>query len=46
VITGYEKDVNDFIRWSKTGPDRALVENVIVSKQPETFFKEFEVKRR
>jgi acylphosphatase len=46
MITGDEKDVNDFIKWSKTGPDRALVENVIVSKQPETFFKEFEVKRR
>jgi len=46
MITGDEKDVNDFIKWSKTGPDRALVENVTVSKQSETFFKEFEVKRR
>ncbi len=46
MITGEENDVNDFIKWCKTGPDRASVEEVMVSKQPETFFKEFEVKRR
>lgn len=46
MITGEEKDVNDFIKWCKTGPDRAEVEEVMVSGQPETFFKEFEVKRR
>jgi acylphosphatase len=46
MITGDEKEVNDFIKWCKTGPDRADVEEVIVSDQPETFFKEFEVKRR
>ena len=46
MITGEEKDVNDFINWCKTGPDRAKVEEVMVSGQPETFFKEFEVKRR
>jgi acylphosphatase len=46
MITGDEQQVNDFIKWCKTGPDRAEVEEVIVSDQPETFFKEFEVKRR
>jgi acylphosphatase len=46
MISGEEKDVNDFINWCKTGPDRAEVEEVMVSGQPETFFKEFEVKRR
>jgi acylphosphatase len=46
MITGDEKEVNDFIKWCKTGPDRAEVEEVMVSSQPEIFFKEFEVKRR
>ena len=46
MITGDEKDVKDFIKWCKTGPDRADVEEVMVFGQPETFFKEFEVKRR
>ena len=46
LITGDEKDVSDFIKWCKTGPDRAKVKEVIVTKQPETFFDKFEVKRR
>jgi len=46
MITGDEQQVNDFIKWCKTGPDRAEVEEVTVSSQPEIFFKEFEVKRR
>jgi len=46
MITGDEKELNDFIKWCKTGPDRAEVEEVTVSSQPEIFFKEFEVKRR
>lgn len=46
LITGEENEVNDFIKWCKTGPDRAEVKEVIVLKQPETFFKSFEVKRR
>jgi acylphosphatase len=46
LITGDEKDVNQFIKWCHSGPERAEVEEVIVSKQPETLFKEFEVIRR
>ena len=46
MITGDEQQVNDFIKWCKTGPDRAEVEEVMVSSEPEIFFKEFEVKRR
>jgi len=46
LITGDEKNVSDFIKWCKTGPDRAKVKEVIVTKQPETFFDKFEVKRR
>jgi len=45
LITGDEKNVSDFIKWCKTGPDRAKVKEVIVTKQPETFFDKFEVKR-
>jgi acylphosphatase len=46
LITGDEKNVSDFIKWCKTGPERAQVKEVIVTKQPETFFDKFEVKRR
>jgi acylphosphatase len=46
MITGEEKDVNDFIKWCKTGPERAAVKEVMVSKQPETTFGNFEVRRR
>ena len=46
LITGDEKDVRDFIKWCKTGPERAEVKEIIVTKQPETFFEKFEVKRR
>jgi acylphosphatase len=46
LITGDEKDVSDFIKWCKTGPERAEVKDVIVSKQPETFFEKFEVRRK
>ena len=45
LITGEENDVNNFIKWYKTGPERAKVKEVIVSKEPEIFFEEFEVKR-
>lgn len=45
VITGSADDVNDFINWCKKGPEKAEVENVAVSKLPETFFKRFEVIR-
>ena len=46
MITGEENDVNDFIKWCKTGPDKAKVKEVIVSKEVDTFFDKFEVKRR
>jgi acylphosphatase len=46
VISGDEKAVNDFIKWAKTGPERAIVDKVIVSEQPFTVFENFEIKRR
>ncbi len=45
MITGAETDVNDFIKWCKKGPERADVKEVLVTKQPETVFKKFEVRR-
>ncbi|MGN6530678.1 MAG: acylphosphatase [Ginsengibacter sp.] len=45
MITGEGTDVNDFIKWCKTGPDRAKVKEVLVTKQPETVFEKFEVRR-
>jgi len=45
LITGEENDVNSFIKWCKTGPERAKVKEVNVSKKPEILFERFEVKR-
>jgi acylphosphatase len=45
MVTGEENDVNDFIKWCKGGPERATVKDVIVSKQAETTFEKFEVRR-
>ena len=45
MITGNSDDVKSFINWCRTGPDKADVTDVAVSKHPETFFKEFEIIR-
>ncbi len=45
MISGNEKDVEAFVNWCKSGPDRANVEEVIVSKKETTFFKKFEILR-
>ncbi|MEO8820764.1 MAG: acylphosphatase [Ginsengibacter sp.] len=46
VISGNEKEINDFITWVKSGPEKAKVEEVLVSKQTITFFERFEIIRR
>jgi acylphosphatase len=46
MITGRENDVNDFIKWCKIGPQNARVKEVIVSKEADTFFEDYEVRRR
>lgn len=46
LITGEVEDVKNFIKWCKTGPERARVKEVVVSKQPQIIFKKFEVMRR
>lgn len=42
-VTGASDDIKRFLDWCKTGPEKANVEDVAISKQPETFFKKFEV---
>ena len=46
LITGEEKDVNDFINWCREGPERAEVKEVKVSKELLSHFEKFEVVRR
>lgn len=45
MISGEEKNVKTFIDWCKSGPDRAEVEEVIVSRKENAFFEKFEIKR-
>ena len=45
LITGTSDDIKSFIHWCKTGPEKANVEDVAISKQPEIIFKKFEVIR-
>ena len=43
LVTGTSGDITSFINWCETGPERANVESVVISKQPEITFKKFEV---
>lgn len=45
LITGENNNVNEFIDWCKTGPQRARVDRVNVSKMPEIKFDHFEIIR-
>jgi acylphosphatase len=45
MITGEKSDVEQFIEFCETGPERAFVEKVEVSKREKTDFKKFEVIR-
>ncbi|RNI36113.1 acylphosphatase [Hanamia caeni] len=45
VVTGDKSEVEQFIEFCKTGPERAFVEKVEVSKREKTDFKKFEVIR-
>ena len=46
VVSGEEKNVKAFVDWCKSGPDRAEVQEVVVSQKEKISFKKFEVKRR
>lgn len=45
LITGNEKDLDDFLNFCKKGPERAEVEEVKVSKKQKMDFEKFEVIR-
>jgi acylphosphatase len=43
MIYGQSNKINDFIDWCKTGPEKAKVEEVIISHLPEIKFNKFEI---
>lgn len=45
MVSGDENSVKEFIKWCKTGPERAKVKEVIISKKPDTFFEGFRILR-
>ena len=45
LITGEAENVNEFIKWCKTGPEKARVEEVAVYQKPAIRFESFEVVR-
>lgn len=45
MVYGQANKVSQFIDWCKTGPGKARVEKVIVSKLPEIKFDKFEIIR-
>jgi acylphosphatase len=46
LVTGDEKALNDFVNFCKAGPERAVVDEVKVSKQQKIDFEKFEIIRR
>ena len=45
VASGDDQQLNEFISWCKQGPEKATVEDVIVTQKKETSFNDFEVIR-
>ena len=45
VASGDDQQLNEFISWCKQGPEKATVEDVIVTQEKETSFNNFEVIR-
>ena len=43
TVSGNERQLNEFINWCKHGPDRAIVEKVIVSYSEDIVFDGFVV---
>ena len=46
MISGEEREVQAFINWCQSGPERAEVQEVMVTKREKTSFEKFEIKRR
>jgi acylphosphatase len=45
MISGDEPQLEKFLKWAKQGPDKAEVEDVIVTKKEETNFNGFTIVR-
>ena len=45
IITGDEDKLQEFINWCKKGPEKAYVEEVIVTKLKDIMFTNFEIIR-
>ena len=45
IATGSQQQLDEFINWCKKGPEKAKVEDVIVTQEKETSFNDFEVIR-
>ena len=45
TVSGDDQQLKKFIEWCKRGPDRAIVEEVIINQEEETTFKSFTVIR-
>lgn len=45
IATGSQQQLDEFISWCKKGPERAEVEDVIVTPQKEISFTDFEIIR-
>ena len=46
MVTGSQQQLEEFINWCRKGPEKAEVEDVIVTQEREISFNEFEVIRR
>ena len=46
MVTGSQQQLEEFINWCRKGPEKAEVEDVIVTQEKETVFNDFEVIRR
>ncbi len=45
TVTGDEEQLQQFINWCKNGPEKAEVEDVVMTKKPETPFNDFKIVR-
>ncbi len=45
MVTGSQQQLEEFINWCRKGPEKAAVEDVIITNQQETSFNDFEVIR-
>jgi Acylphosphatases len=46
MVTGSQQQLEEFVNWCRKGPEKAKVEDVIVTQEKETLFNDFEVIRR